>query len=195
MRTASLLAAVIFTGCVVGDPNPRSAGTPDGNSNPADGSGGSPDAAPPPTARLQVTATSSPNAGEFAPSNVVAIWVETQAGAIVRTIQRHSAVRTQHLVAWVAKAGINDADAVSGATRLNHLTPLTADWALTDRLGQTIPDGTYVLRMESADLNSTTADQNRQGTFTFIKGPAPQTQTGLTNGGFTNVSITFTPAP
>ena len=49
--------------------------------------------------------------------------------------------------------------------------------------------------MESSDLNATTPAQNNQGTFTFIKGPAPQAQTGLASDGFTNVSITYTPAP
>ena len=152
------------------------------------------DDANPSPARLQVTATSSANGGAFAPTNVAAIWVETQAGELVRTIHRHSAVRTGHLVAWVAKAGIADLDAVSGATRLNHLTPLTADWTVTNRLNVEIPDGTYVLRMEIAEQNSTIAAENRQGTFTFTKGPTPQTQTGLENGGFANVSIMFTPA-
>jgi len=45
------------------------------------------------------------------------------------------------------------------------------------------------------------AASNDQGTFTFVKGPQPQMQTGLTGGGFTNVcgggyyrvTINFTP--
>ena len=57
------------------------------------------------------------------------------------------------------------------------------------------PDGTYTIRMEASDTNATTAGQNNQGTFTFVKGAAPQMQTGLSNGGFTNVTINFTPAP
>ena len=49
--------------------------------------------------------------------------------------------------------------------------------------------------MEVSDTNATAAGQNNQGTFTFVKGAQPQMQTGLTNGGFSNVSINFTPAP
>lgn len=66
-------------------------------------------------------------------------------------------------------------------------------WNLKDRAGALVPDGTYTVRMESTDLNANTAAQNNQGTFTFVKGPAPQNQTGLTNGGFTDVSIVFMP--
>ena len=56
-----------------------------------------------------------------------------------------------------------------------------------------LPNGTYTVRMEVADTNAITATANNQGTFTFIKGPNPQMQTGLSNGGFTNVSISYTP--
>jgi hypothetical protein len=43
--------------------------------------------------------------------------------------------------------------------------------------------------MEMADSNATTAGQNKQGTFTFVNGSTPQNQTGLSNGGFSNVTI------
>jgi hypothetical protein len=145
------------------------------------------------TATLQVTVTTTPRGGTYAPQNVVAIWIENQAGTFVKTIGRWANVRREHLVAWTQKAGPADADAVSGATRLNHTASLTLSWNLQDRQNALVPDGTYTVRMELADQNSTTAGQNHQGTFTFVKGGEPQIQTGLTNGGFTNVSLTFTP--
>ena len=83
--------------------------------------------------------------------------------------------------------------AVSSATRLNHTQPLTITWDLTDRQNALVPDGTYTIRMELADENATTQAQNNEGTFTFTKGTAPDNQTGLSNGGFTNVSISYTP--
>jgi hypothetical protein len=141
---------------------------------------------------LSVTFTSSPNAGPYAPNNVVAVWIEGNAGAFVKTIGRWSAVRTGSLVAWNGKSG-GDADAVSGATRLNHTAPLTVTWNLKDKLGAAVADGTYTIRMEMADSNATTAGQNKQGTFTFVNGTAPQKQTALTNGGFSNVTVDFTP--
>ena len=141
---------------------------------------------------LSVTFTSSPNGGQYAPRNVVAVWIEGNGGTFVKTIGRWAATRVGSLVAWNGKSG-GDADAVSGATRLDHTAPLTVTWNLKDKQGAAVPDGTYTIRMEMADSNATTAGQNRQGTFTFVNGTAPQNQTGLTNGGFSNVTIDFKP--
>lgn len=193
MRAAFAIIVVMFIGCEVGDSASVEPSAPDARQRPA------PDALPPtpilPTARLEITATSTRKGGNYAPQNVVAVWVETEAGAFVRTIAQWSQDRTEHLRAWIAKAGLNDTDAISGPTRINHATPLSIEWNLKNRLNQTVPDGSYVVRMELADRNSTVPDQNHQATFTFTKGAEPQTQTGLGNNGFTNVSIRFTPAP
>ena len=202
MRNALLLAVMFSAGtlasCTVGEVGPLEPGNSDagggGGGNPADAApAGTPDA---PggggTARLQITATSTPSGGQYAPAHVVAVWVESN-GAIVRTIQRWSGARTRHLVAWNLMAGAGDTDAVSGATRNNHNTPLTITWDLRDRAGQIVPDGTYTVRMESTDRNSNTAAQNNQGTFTFVKSGTAQMQTMLTNGGFSTVSLNFTP--
>lgn len=148
-------------------------------------------------AGLKVTFTTSATtpAGQFAPNHVVAVWVETQAGAFVKTIGRWSAVRTQSLQTWIGKAGTADADAVSGATQATQPNNLvTMEWDLKDRQGQVIPDGTYTIRLELADFNVGGGTPNL-GTFTFVKGPSPQNQTALTNGGYSNVSIEFAPPP
>ena len=155
----------------------------------ADASGG-----PNVTGTLQITATSSAGGGPYAPQNVVAIWIINSSGSFVKTVGRWADVRKQHLVAWGAAAGV-DVDAVSGATRPNHATQLTATWDMTARGGQLVGNGTYTVRMESADSNANIASQNHQGTFTFLKSATPQTQTNLSNGGFSNVSLTFTPTP
>ena len=144
-------------------------------------------------ATLTATFTTTPNGGQYAPNHVVAVWVEGAGGTFVKTIGRWSATRTSSLIAWNQKAGATDVDAVSGATIATHATPLTVTWNLTDRQGATVPDGTYTIRMELADSNATTTAQNHQGTFTFVKGASPQMQSGLTNGGFTNVSLNFDP--
>jgi hypothetical protein len=143
---------------------------------------------------LQITATSPPHGGPYAPQNVVAIWIVSPSGSFVRTIGRWADVRKQHLVAWGAAAG-PDVDAISGATRPNHNTQLTATWDMKLASGTLVGNGTYTVRMEMADSNANMASQNRQGTFTFLKSATPQTQTNLSNGGFSNVTITFTPSP
>jgi hypothetical protein len=142
---------------------------------------------------LTVTYTTQSHGGPYAPANVVAVWVEGSGGAFVKTIDRWAGVRRQHLVAWTQKSGTADADAVSGATRISHTQPLTKTWDVTDRQGVEIPDGTYTIRMELADSNAVQATQNAQGTFTFVKSPAGSNQSGLSNGGFTNVSIVYAP--
>ncbi|MEZ4402357.1 MAG: DUF2271 domain-containing protein [Kofleriaceae bacterium] len=140
---------------------------------------------------LEVTFKTTAHGGNYAPRNIVAVWVEDGAGAFVKTIGRWAATRKSHLVAWTAKAGGADADAVSGATRPDHTPPLMITWDLKNRAGAEIPDGTYTIRMELADSNATTAGQNDQGTFTFTKSATPSTQTGLTSGGFNTVGITY----
>jgi hypothetical protein len=145
-------------------------------------------------ATLAATFTTTSNGGQYAPANIVAVWVEGPGGTFVKTIGRWSLARTSSLIAWKLKAGAADTDAVSGATRSNHTPPLTVTWNLLDRAGQVIPDGTYTIRMELADSNASTAAQNRQGTFTFVKSATPQMQSGLASGGFNNVSINFDPA-
>ena len=132
---------------------------------------------------------------------VVVAWIlgaapppaEAQA-PFVKTVGRWAQVRVQHLVSWRQGAGLNDVDAVTGPTRLNHTQPLTIAWNMQDRQGTVVPDGNYKVRMELAEANSLLPTQNNQGTFTFTKGPAPQNQTNLANGGFTNVSLNFNPA-
>ena len=146
-------------------------------------------------ARVEILATATPAGGAggtYTPRNIDAIWVEGPAG-FVKTIGRWAAERKIHLVAWNTAAGAGDADAVSGATRMDYNSALQVAWDLKDRQGQVVPDGMYTIRMESADDNSTSPAQNNQGTFTFMKSATAQSQTALANGGFTNVSITFTP--
>ncbi len=144
------------------------------------------------TGQLLATFTTTPVGSVYAPLNVAAVWVE-QGGAFVKTAGRWADVRKGNLVAWNAKAGVSDADAISGATRQDHASPLTLAWDLKDRLNNIVPDDTYTLRMELADGNSTAAGQNNQGSFTFTKGTQSQTQSGLSSGGFTNVSLNYTP--
>lgn len=139
---------------------------------------------------LTISFDTTPNGGEYAPRNVVAVWAEDAGGAFVKTIGRWAAVRKNHLVAWTAAAGPLDADAVSGATRLDHAVRLTLQWDLTDLNDLPIADGSYTIRMELADQNSTLTAQNHQATFTFTKDGQAATQTGA-NGGFLNVSLDY----
>ncbi len=138
--------------------------------------------------------STTPPGGTYMPKNVTVVWVEDSGGTFVKTIGRWANQRKQYLLDWVAKAGPNDADAITSATRADHTLQIMAIWDLKDRSGTVVPDGTYTIRMETADADVTTAAMNHEGTFTFVKGATPQVQTGLTNGGFNVASITYSTA-
>jgi hypothetical protein len=140
---------------------------------------------------VTVRFTTTPAGGNYAPRNVVVVWIEDGTGTFVKTIGRWANQRKQYLLDWVAKAGANDADAVTSATRMDHLTTIQAVWNLQNKQGVVVPDGTYTIRMELADADTSTAANNHEGTFTFVKGPNPQVQTALSNGGFNNVNISY----
>jgi uncharacterized protein (TIGR03382 family) len=143
---------------------------------------------------LKVTFTTSPAPTKtFAPNIAVVGWVQTQAGAFVKTVAQWVQVRQAALVSWRQLAGNNDADAVTGASQNPDTKTLTLVWNLHDRQGAVVPDGTYTIRLELAESNAAAPTDNNEGTFTFVKGATPQTQTNLTNGGFTNVTIEFDP--
>lgn len=191
MRKLACLA-LLLSACVVGDTSTFPDDPDPQDPDPQDPAPQDPEPEAP-TGTLRITATTTTKAGQFAPNNVVAVWVESEAGAFVKTIDRWSGVRSQYLLEWNAKAGTGDVDSVSGASRLNHDTPLSITWKLKDRNKQVIPDGTYTIRMESTESNSISVADNNEGTFTFTKGATAQTQTALSSGGFTNVTIEFTP--
>lgn len=140
---------------------------------------------------VTATFTTTPAGGNYAPKNIVAVWVEDSAGTFQKTIGRWAATRKQYLLTWNQKAGTNDVDAISGATRASHNGTLTVMWDLKNKSGTVVPDGTYTIRMELADSNATSTTQLNEGTFTFVKGPSPQMQSALSNGGFTGVSINY----
>jgi len=144
------------------------------------------------TVTFTTTPVPAPN-NTYAPFNVLAVWIEGPGATFVKTIGRWSLARTQHLVAWRAKAGLNDVDAVVGASRLTDTTPETVSWNLKDKLNAPVADGTYTIRLEMGQENSNNAGQNNQGTFTFLKNGTAQVQTALANGGFTNVTINYDP--
>ncbi len=154
--------------------------------------------------KLTVSFKSTPVGATYAPLNVVAVWIEgpkvgNNLGPFVKTIGRWADVRRIDLIAWQNKAGLNDVDAITGATRQNHDNALTAEWDLKDKLGVLVPDGIYTIRMEMSDGNVSTVGENNQGTFSFTKGlvrdlqmiPAEPPAPGIPK--WIDVSIDFNP--
>jgi hypothetical protein len=113
--------------------------------------------AAPPTGRVTVTFTV--NRSMKIASDQLAVWIEDEKGAFVRTLfvtdftGRRSGwkARAQTVPTWVIASDAkntarSEIDAVSGATPKNG--SLSVVWDLKDRKGTTVPPGNYRYRIE-----------------------------------------------
>ncbi len=137
---------------------------------------------------LSVKATTSSYQGEYAPSHVVAIWVESSTGTFVKTLLAKAAVRKQYLTNWTKSSSGNTTDAVTGATVNSH-TAYTVTWNGKNASGTTVGDGTYNVCVEFTESNGT----GKYATFSFTKGVAADSQSPAAKSNVSNVSLTWTP--
>lgn len=145
------------------------------------------------TGELFVTTTTSETGGNYAPRNIVAIWVENEQGEFVKTLLSYAQARKTHLNTWqaattAAGTAYNTTDAITGATRSNHGTRLCS-WDATDYNGFTVADGTYYVWMELTDKNAT----GNYSSFAFIKDENPNSQTPDDVQSFSSTSIVWQP--
>jgi uncharacterized protein (TIGR03382 family) len=136
---------------------------------------------------VSVTFTTSPTTHEdYAPRNVVAVWVEDEAGAFVKTLMRYG-------VKAADRSEIDgDPDVITGATRSGH-GALTVTWNLVDWKGNAVDEGTYTIRLELTDHNSSSESDNNEGSVTVKVDGVPSQDTGMQSGGFSNISVTYAP--
>lgn len=142
---------------------------------------------------LTVTATTSNAGGNYAPKNIVAIWIEDENGNFVKTLMAYAQTRKTHLNMWEASttaAGspFNTVDAITGATSSGHDTR-TCTWNSRDINGNLMPDGNYKVRMELTDKNGT----GNFSSFLFVKGPDAQNLNPLNVPSFSSISIDWEP--
>ncbi len=137
---------------------------------------------------LTVSVTESTAGGGYAPSHIIAIWIENGSGVFVKTLMAYANTRIQYLTNWVSKSAKNKVDAVSGATQ-NSFTTRTATWNATDVNKAVVVDGTYKVCMELTDKNGT----GNFSTFTFTKGPTAVTLTPANAPSFSAISIKWVP--
>lgn len=151
---------------------------------------------------VTISCTTSPTQyEEYEPRNVVAIWIEDSAGTFVKTLMRYAVKRAEYLRAWNAVSldrGMIDGqpDVITGATRSSH-GPLSVTWDLTDFQGNPVPQGDYRIRFELTDHNSDSPTRNHEGGVMVAVNGVSSLQSGLTNGGFSDIEIDYqaTPAP
>lgn len=145
------------------------------------------------TGKLTVQVTTSSTGGDYEPRNVLAIWVEDDSGAFVKTLLAYANTRRTHLNTWQASTNaagseFNTTDAVTGATQSGHGVR-TAEWNGTNYSGTVVPDGQYRLRMELTDKNET----GNAASFPFTKGATAQALTPANVPSFSSISINWTP--
>ncbi len=195
-----LLGALLFGGgCTVGeipsegDVADAGSGGEGGNTPDADtgGGGDTPDADPGAgngPEDMTITFTTEPRDNErYSPKNIVAVWIQNANGDFIETIDRYSATRTGSLRAWNAVAPVPPVDTVSGATRNNHNTAITATW---DIKAANVPDGEYTVRIETCESNANSPDDNAQATFLFTKNGTAASLTPTENN-YSNVTIEY----
>lgn len=142
---------------------------------------------------LTVTTFTGPAGGNYAPRNIVAIWIEDDQGHFVKTLLAYAQTRKTHLNTWEASttaAGspFNVVDAITGATRPNHDTR-SCTWNGTDVAGNLVADGTYHLWMELTDKNGT----GNFSSFSFTKDTLPVNLNPLNVPSFSTISIDWEP--
>ena len=141
---------------------------------------------------LSVSVATSSTGGNFAPKNIVAIWIEDNSGKFVKTLLAYADKRKTYLNTWEAStttagSAFNTTDAVSGATQPSHTTR-ACTWNGTDYNGKQMPDGDYKLRMELTDKNAT----GNIASYTFSKSTTEQKLTPADVPSFSSVAISWT---
>ena len=136
------------------------------------------------TGTLSVSVLTVAPGGGYAPKNVVAIWIETNAGVFVKSLLVYANARKADLTTWYPNSVGNVVNAVTGATQSSNTTR-TCTWNGTDVNGAVVLDGTYLVCMNIADGKTAFAS------FPFVKSTAAVTLTPANVTGFSNISISW----
>lgn len=141
---------------------------------------------------LSVSLTTTKAGGQYAPRNVLAVWVEDASGKFVKTLLAYAEKRKGELASWKtstanASAQYNVVDAVTSATQSAHNTR-TCTWDGTDYKKVLVSDGKYKICMELADGSRKTA------TFEIEKGPNAVSLTPADVTSFTAIKLDWVPA-
>lgn len=143
---------------------------------------------------LNVNFTSSQAGGNYAPRNIVAVWVEDADGHFVKTLMAYAQNRITHLNIWqaatvAAGSEYNRVDAITGSTRTSHASR-SCLWNALDYNQNLMPDGTYYLWMELTDKNGT----GNYHSFEFTKGEDAQQLTPADVPSFSDIIISWEPS-
>lgn len=140
---------------------------------------------------LSVSVTTSSSGGNYAPRNIVAIWIEDSSGKFVKTLLAYANTRKTHLNTWEAStttagSAFNSVDAITAATQSSHTTR-TCQWNGTDYSGKLMANGDYKVRMELTDKNAT----GNTSSYTFTKGVTALKLTPADVASFSSVTLNW----
>ncbi len=152
---------------------------------------------------LTLTFTTTTAAGRYSPRNVHTVYLVDAANKFITTVGNGTAAkralwgnsRAHDIQQWYTanpKAQA-DIDARTGATETAYKT-YTISWNWTQRDGSVVPDGTYRLKFEMTDDNAESNKFHRTE-FSVMKGRAAWKIGPVTQGGYKDVVIQYTPAP
>ena len=136
--------------------------------------------------------------------HLLAAWIQTSAGAFVKTKLRYvGAVTSDHLPTWAANAsctagsatspGCNTVDGITGATR-SSWTTYTLSWdgkIGAAGTGTLQPDGLYKVSIQSTWNHGTGGTSITS--YTFTKGASIDYQTPVSGTTYTNVVLHWDP--
>lgn len=152
---------------------------------------------------LNVSMTTTAVPGNYSPRHVGAIWVSTESGAFVKSLNVWAASRIKYLTAWnnaTKAAGVagNKVDAVTAATlcpdpakcKMPVPSPVhNVSWDCMNYKHEPVPDGTYKVNFEATAKNGTGPTY----AVTFVKGPMAASLTPPDSTPFTAIKLDFAP--
>lgn len=128
------------------------------------------------TMSLQVSTAKFATSCQNGSANVAVAYVTNASGTFVRTLKLYAGVRMQYLAQWKSASGTTQGtgsstiDGYSGATRATNASPaFNFTWNLKDKAGATVPDGSYILKMEGS-CDNVNDQRTAQATFSISKG-------------------------
>jgi hypothetical protein len=144
---------------------------------------------------LTFSVVTTPPTGSYSGENVLASWIENNAGTFIMTKWKYTGGESDHLATWVAKSAKNGvgADANSGATLPGGQT-ITWLWDGTNTSGTNVADGTYKVWIENAwGRNLVEGTDKITTSFTFTKGATQFTSNPANTSFFSTISLVWKP--
>ena len=154
-------------------------------------------------ANLNVQFTTTSAGGSYGNKHVHVVWIKDAAGNFVYTVGSTTTDNKRAVWAnsrasslsewWNSNAANRSADvaARTGATQTAYM-PYNFNWNWRKKDGSVVPDGSYQIHFLCTNADSGTP--NNKTSFNITKGSSAWSTGPVSQGGYNNISLTFTPA-